>query len=111
MCNLKTLHHNELGYVAKCKKCNHIQLAFGTVAITQEEGELYQFKKFISKHLATNNSENETICPNQKNIYLQTPVSNILFVFSKNELKLLNELLEQSILMLEVEKIFYVNEN
>lgn len=111
MCNLKTLHHNEFGYVAKCKKCNHIQLAFGTVAMIQEEEEFYQFKKYVSKHLTANYSEYETICPNQKSIYLQTPLNNIRFSFSKNELKQLNELLDQSNLMLEIEKIFYANEN
>lgn len=111
MCKLKILELNEYGYVAKCEKCNHIQIAFGNIVMTQEEKEFHEFKKFISHRYKSRQTENEIVCPQHKSIYLQIPNSNIKFLFNKNELEKLNELLEQSSILLEVEKIFAVNEN
>ena len=106
MCNYKTLHHNEHGYVVKCNTCKNIQVAFGTTAVAYTEQEFYEFKTSVYEYY--NHREFDT-CPDFKNNYFKTPTPKVMLVYNLTEVKNLNSLLEEAYIGLEVEKLIEVN--
>lgn len=102
MCNTKILEHNKFGYIARCNKCENIQLAFGTTAITLDEDQFDEFRETIRDyHEAYACKEN----PEVKDLYVPTVEPSISMVFSYKEIEILMEMLEQASLSLEIHKV------
>lgn len=106
MCNFKTLHQSNNGYVTQCSRCNHIRIVFGNFCITQSKEGLQTMASDIGKFYETKQSEEKN-----KNIYLRTPAKNIMLVLTINELEELNNLLQQASLLLEANNILYADKN
>lgn len=104
MCNPKILHETERGCVVQCRDCNHLRVVFGTCAITQTTGEFFEFKKMVYESYEMNKYAPDII-PEQKCIEIPTPLRNMFFVFSLNELKQLIELISRASIILETENI------
>lgn len=102
MCNTKVLEHTKFGYIARCNKCENIQVAFGTSAITLDEEQFHEFRETIRDyHEAYACKES----PEVKDLYIPTEVPSISLVFSYKEIEILMEMLEQASLSLEVHKV------
>lgn len=102
MCNTQVLEHTKFGYVARCNRCENLQLAFGTTSITLTEEQFHEFRETIRDyHLAYSYKDQ----PEIKDIYIPTELPSISLVFSFKELGFLMEMLEQASLSLEVHKV------
>ncbi|MBI4929310.1 MAG: hypothetical protein HY841_00990 [Bacteroidetes bacterium] len=112
MCNHKTLHHNQHGYIIKCSRCKHIQIGFGSFAVTQTMNDFFEFRQMIYENHTSAKFSHELI-PEQKSIQLSTPLRNMFWVFSLNELHHFTDLLEKASISLEIEQILTttINEN
>lgn len=107
MCDYKVLHHNESGYALRCEHCGCIQLAFGTTVLALTIDEFYAFKESISGSFETCDA---MCCRKQKTIYIPTRENAITLIYTPEELEKLDELLNQSSLALEIEKLFATDE-
>ncbi len=102
MCNTQILEHNKFGYVARCKKCQSIQLAFGTTAITLDEKQFDEFRETIRDYYTAYACKES---PEIKDLYVSTEVPAISMVFSYKEIEILMEMLEQASISLEVKRV------
>jgi hypothetical protein len=103
MCEYKTLHYNENGYVVKCHQCSHIQTAFGNIAVCHTEEEFHSFKSSISDFCSQNKIR--LSCPNFKNITIATPAANVKLLVNAKEIMQLNDLLQEADFALQIEKL------
>lgn len=99
MCGFDILHHDDFGYVAHCRDCRRLQVAFGTVVFSFAPEECFAFASMIRAQ-----AEKSPGCRDcqLKNIHLRTPAHNLLLALSHRELHQVNDLLQQSLLLLEV---------
>ena len=96
-------HHNEFGYCARCPRTQHLHLCFGNLALAATSEDFFLFKDHIGAiyyehHLLP-------IDPEERCIAVRTPVQKMAMVFTTIELAQLWEILENTALLLEVEKI------
>lgn len=102
MCKFKMLEYSPLGYVAKCESCKQLQLAFGNIVVRNNEEQFHAFCRIISKKASDMKYELER---DVRNIYLESPCRNVMMVFNLNELEELSELLECSMVSLEIGRL------
>lgn len=102
MCNFKTLHFNEHGYVVQCEDCSRFQLAFGNIAVSQTGDEFREFTRLVAHKYG---DKTYSGCLHRKDIYLETAARNLMLVFTPTELKNLNDLLQQAELSVELNKL------
>ncbi|MES2396088.1 MAG: DUF6686 family protein [Bacteroidota bacterium] len=108
MCDHKILDHSEHGYVIRCEKCKHLQIAFGTIAISLTEKQLYEFMQAIKEYFETYKYYE---CRTEKIIRIPTVNQSILLVYSLNELETLIHIIEKAHMSLEIEKLLATDEN
>lgn len=102
MCNFKTLFHSEHGCAVKCRKCGHIQLAFGTTAMALT---VEQFDQFLETIKDLRELHQHTMFPNQKCVNIPTAAKGLVLVYSLSDLELLNKMLDKVREKLEREKL------
>ncbi len=92
MCAFESLyHHPDLGYVLRCRDCNHLQLAFGNIVLTLQESDFPSFTAWL-KEMEEDNGDREDVLV--KNILLPTPCEGLRLMFSLAELRKLNGMLD-----------------
>lgn len=108
MCRYNKLHQNKYGYVIECKKCMHIQVAFGTSCLTFSPK---QFNDFISEVDKLDKAKHYYEFPEQKTIIIPTGADRVNMICSATELKQLKQLILKGRSSLEMAKlfIFYAN--
>lgn len=102
MCKANILSHNQFGCIVKRSGCGQINLAFGNVFLCFSEEDFFSFCKYIAgvhnKHIASMKEERKTLL-------LTTEQKNLMVALNGNELKKLNDMLNESLLMLDVNNI------
>lgn len=93
MCQNTILSHNKSGYIARCKKCNQVQIAFGTTLIAINRAE---FENFIS-YLLVLQANVTNLPPNEKGIWVETACPGVMMVLTPNELQEFLGLLSNSL--------------
>ncbi|QIX63025.1 hypothetical protein FY528_08580 [Hymenobacter lutimineralis] len=96
-------HHNEFGYCARCPRTQHLHVCFGNVALATTAAEFAEFRAYVARtwqHHCLHTQDPEVRC-----IALRTPVCRMALVFSLVELTQLQEILENTALLLEVEEL------
>jgi hypothetical protein len=93
MCHYQTLYHDaDKGYVVHCLLCDHLQVAFGNVALTLCRDEFYWFQHSMNLLHGDLTRENKTSA--QKNITVPTPCDGIMLLLTYKELETLNHMLD-----------------
>ena len=102
--NLKMLHDNEMGYVARCKCCSEVQMGIGNVVIHLDLGNFQRFHGTF-KAIHRNNQENLLKLPNGEKIVVRTPVKNLMLSFSLEEFEQIIDLLAQAWVLMEADEM------
>lgn len=93
MCHYQTLYLNsDKGYVIHCLLCDHLQVAFGNVAITLCRDEFQWFKQSMAilHQDLTRDNKTSTV----KNISVPTPCDGVMLLLNFKELEELNHMLD-----------------
>ena len=98
----RTYHQNEFGLTRKCTCHNAVHVVFGNVSLLLSKQQLSDFSAYISD--AVVRCEAETEDPDMRDIYIPTRDLCILFAMSYNELKSLQELTHQTLLMIQIDE-------
>ena len=101
-CPERIYHQNEFGWTRKCLCHNAVHLNFGNVSILLSHQQLSVFSEYI--YDAVVRCKQETDDSDLRDIHIPTRDLCILFVLSFNELKMLHELAEQTLLMLQIDE-------
>ena len=95
MCHYQTLFlEADKGYVVHCLLCDHIQVAFGNIAITLNRKEFYSFEKSMKKLFME--TAPDQINSGIKNITVPTPSEHIVILLSYRELADMNQMIDQA---------------
>ena len=106
-CPERIYHHNEFGWTQKCACHNAVHLNFGTVSLLLSHQQLSDFSEYI--YHAVIRCKQETDDADMRDIHIPTRDLCIMFVISYNELKMLLELTEQTILMIQIDEALDIN--
>ncbi|MES2851215.1 MAG: DUF6686 family protein [Bacteroidota bacterium] len=93
MCEFQSLYFGDDGYVVRCNKCGHYQVAFASsmLNLTVED-----FKKIRSVVKQKNDQPDHYNNPTAKAIVVPTPSKGIYMLLTKNETTRLYEILEEA---------------
>ena len=96
-CSHNILHANENGYVAQCRECRNVQVAFGTCLLTITEME---FKGFLIQVAGVVEGEAVVDCKGTKQFTYSTDSCKVSMVFSFSDLEKLYHLMSPAQLMI-----------
>jgi hypothetical protein len=97
MCQLHTLAKNSKGSIIHCPECNNVQLNFGNVSMRLNAEQLQYLYQYNNTLLQKNNIQKGT----QKRLTI--PINqHMMLQCNYQEVNLLDDLLQQSLLLLEV---------
>ena len=106
-CSHQILHQNELGYTLKCECRNQLQLCFNNNLLQFEKESFHNFCNYV-EHLYEQRENVLSMYPQDiRHIYMETPNKDMWLCFSVRELKLMYELLVQTLAMIEVKRFMY----
>ncbi|HEY8402596.1 MAG TPA: DUF6686 family protein [Cytophagaceae bacterium] len=89
-------------YIAICTCCGNISFMYRNIAITFQHSEFEYFCQYFDNLKGLKSEETD-------DVYMSTPVKNILFCFTKSEIKEIKQLLTEANLLLETYKILGVD--
>ena len=104
--NFKTviLHQNEVGQISQCEECGKITIMIKSIMFFCNVNMLEDIRKMITS--ITSRIDNHIFIVNdEQKVVLCTIHENIKLCFTVEEMLDLNELLEQSLHMIEVNKL------
>jgi hypothetical protein len=102
---LRILSQTENGYIGQCSCCDHYNLAFGNFLLIFSENGLSGFNSMLhDRHHAL-----DTPLSNGKSIVLPSPIPSLMLSFNEAEMEELKGLFQESLLVMEVDKIFSEN--
>jgi hypothetical protein len=101
LCSDITYHQNDFGFAKKCTCHNAVHLNFGNVSLLLSHAQVSDFSLYIQETLAT---EDCLADHDERAIYIPTRDFSMMFAMSYNELKKLFEILDHTLLMIEVEE-------
>lgn len=93
MCEFQSLYFGDDGYVVRCCKCGHYQLAFASSMLNLLEED---FKKLRSIIKNKNNEPDHYNNPSAKTVVIPTPVNGAFMLLTTRETKRLHEILEEA---------------
>lgn len=99
---LTILSERKEAYIGICKCCSTINFIYKNIAIKFKEEEFYYYKNYFD-HLNTEEFLFES--KTGKNVFMSSPISNIVFCFDKKEVEEMKQLMEEASAMLQVYKI------
>lgn len=107
MCQFQSLCFSDDGYIVRCQKCNHYQVAFASCILTLKQEAFDLFCEIV-----TNKKNDAAFCvdENTKSITIPTPSNNVHIILSFNELVKLHTMVEAAdneIKALSIIKLFY----
>ncbi|MEM9077548.1 MAG: hypothetical protein AAGC43_10930 [Bacteroidota bacterium] len=116
MKNINPIYHNPFGVAFQWKRSSatdrlKIQLVFRNTGLLLTYKELKEFLNCISHTLG--NSQLCQNCSEDKNckaLLLETPINQLSFAMSMEELRSLQELVEGTVFQLELDHLLYKND-
>ena len=101
-CTQKIYHENDFGFTRKCTCQDAVHVHFGNVAVLLNHAQLREFSSYIFEtlrlHVDIRNRD-------ERCIYIPTRDCTLMFTLRYSELKLLNDILENTVLMIDVEAV------
>lgn len=96
------LSENSQGFIGICECCSNISLLYNNLALKLKEEEFDFFRTYLN-----NLDPSDFIYESRKgkNIFMRTPVENIVFCFSREETRELTTLMNEAAIMLATYKI------
>jgi hypothetical protein len=104
---LRILSQSENGYIGQCKCCDHYNFAFGNFLFIFTEDGLNGFHSAL--HDRQHIHALDTPMSNGKNILFPSPIPNFMLSFNVAEMEEVKGLFQESLLVMEVDKIFAQN--
>lgn len=105
-CSTHIYHRNEFGHTRKCDCHGAIHLVFGNISLLLTRRQFHEFTLYVADMIAL---ESVTDDRDERRLYIPTRDQALMFLVSYNELLLLADVLEQTILMLQVEQVLSVD--
>ncbi len=93
MCEFQSLYFGDDGYVVRCNKCGHYQIAFASTMLNLADGD---FKKLCSAVRQKNKEESHYSNPSAKAVVVPTPSNGMFMLLTKKEAQRLYEILEEA---------------
>lgn len=98
----RLFHENSFGNAWQCNCAEAVHLQFGNIALLLSHPQLSDFATYISETLTLESGVEDK---DSRCIYLPTRDLALMFVLSYSELQLLDEILSQTTLSLEIDKM------
>lgn len=98
----KVYHENQLGCTRKCMCYHAVHVNFGNISLLLSKQQLRDFNLYIQE--AVIECRKSSTDRNARDIFIPTRDLSIMFAMSYNELLLLQELTDETLLMIEVEE-------
>lgn len=89
-CEFQSLFFGDEGYIVRCKRCNHIQVAFICILTTLGVDEFQKLRQLVLKMV----EEEAPYAGNGKCMIIPTPNRGTCFLLTKDELYRFAEILE-----------------
>jgi hypothetical protein len=105
-CSTRVYQKNEFGFTRKCSCHNAVHLNFGTISLLLT---LEHFQKFASYITNTLEIECSVYDYDERCIYLPTRDNALMFALTYNELRLLSDVLDTTLVMIEVDHVLAVD--
>jgi hypothetical protein len=103
--DLIILSERKEAYIGLCRCCHTINFVYRNLAIQFTDEEFIYFKSYFDR-LNTDDYIFESRIG--KNVFMASPTKNIVYCFSKEEIELLKDLMNEASLMIEVYVILSV---
>jgi hypothetical protein len=102
--SLRILSQSENGYIGQCHCCDHYNFVFGNFLFIFTADGLNGFHSVLyeKEHFHVM----EPPLPNQKNYLLPSLIPNFMLSFSEGEIEEIKNLFQESLLALEIDRIF-----
>lgn len=97
MCNNILIYQNSIGKISFCKGCKNYQIQLGNILTSVEGDEFNGIKKVFDKPVPKN-SPSESV---NNRVLIKTPMSNLMFQFSFEELKEIQQLFAMSSFLIQ----------
>ncbi|MCE7043016.1 DUF6686 family protein [Dyadobacter sp. CY312] len=104
---LRILSQSENGYIGQCNCCDHYNFAFGNFLFIFTAGGLNGFHSALHDHQHVHALD--TPMSNGKSILFPSPIPNFMLSFSEAEMEEVKGLFQETLLVMEVDKIFLQN--
>tara|TARA_Y100001933_G_scaffold264519_1_gene330596 strand:- start:33 stop:380 length:348 start_codon:yes stop_codon:yes gene_type:complete len=98
------LHQNEVGQISQCEECEEITILIKSIMFFCNVGMLKDIRKMISS-IISRIDDHIFIVNDEQKVVLCTIHENVKLCFTIEEMLELNELLDQSLHMIEVNKL------
>ena len=95
-------HRNEYGFAGQCTCADAIHLHFGNIALLLNHSQLKDFSAFVTETLMHASTGEDR---DARSIYLPTRDMALMFALSYRELLFLDEILNHTIMMIEIDKL------
>jgi predicted lipase len=105
MCKIEVLNQNKFASILRCSSCNDLHIGYGTVIQVLEIEEFRQFTRIIDE-LYENHYDDLLL--NGERLFIRTDSTRIILAFNKDELKALWEILQETLVLIELESILKV---
>ena len=102
--NPTVLHQNDVGQVSQCEECGEITILIKSIMFFCNVGMLKDIRKMISS-ITSRIDDHIFIVNDEQKVVLCTIHENVKLCFTIEEMLELNELLDQSLHMIEVNKL------
>lgn len=101
-CSGKIYHANAFGHSRKCECQQAVHVNFGTVALLLNKFQISEFGKFIAETVEAGMAVED---PDHRCFCIPTSDHCLMIAMTYNELKALSELLDETLLMVEIEEV------
>jgi predicted lipase len=102
MCKIEVLNQNKFASVLRCSSCNDLHIGYGSVIQTLDIEEFEQFAKIIDDLYEKHYSE---LLLNGERLFIRTDSTRLVLAFNTDELKALWEILQESLVLIQLESI------
>ncbi|KAA6432815.1 hypothetical protein FEM33_23240 [Dyadobacter flavalbus] len=106
--SLRILSQSEHGYIGQCSCCDHYNFVFGNFLFIFTKSGLHGFHNVLYDKSQVQILE--IPLPNGKEVILPSPIPNFMLSFSKSEIDEVKGLFQESLLALEIDRIFSENQ-
>lgn len=93
MCEYQSLYFSDDGYVVRCGKCGHYQLAFASTMLTMTKEDFATFCHIVKTKMK---EANEYYTPSAKCILIPAASKSTYLLLTKKEAQRLHEILEEA---------------
>lgn len=93
MCEFQSLYFGDDGYVVRCGKCGHYQVAFASTMLNMTEEDFVKLCQLVKTKMEEPDHYNN---PSAKCIVVPTASKGMYMLLTRKEAERLNEILEEA---------------